>query len=120
MQDIAKSRVKIRKKRHNRIRRIIKGTADRPRLCVKRSLKNMIAQIINDDTGTSLLQLSTQSKEVSAKGTKTEASKLLGLKIGELAKAKGITNVVFDRGGYLYHGRIKAIADSAREAGLQF
>jgi len=120
MQDIAKTRIKIRNSRHRRIRRTIKGTAERPRLCVRRSLNNMVAQIIDDDTGKSLIQLTTSSKSFTEGGSKTEAAKALGKKLGELAKEKGISSIVFDRGGYLYHGRIKAIADSAREAGLQF
>jgi len=116
----AKNRIRIRKSRHNRIRRTIQGTAERPRFCVHRSLKHMVAQIIDDETGKSLIQLSTNSKAFSSKGSKIDASKALGVKIGELAKERGISSVVFDRGGFLYHGRVRAIADSAREAGLQF
>ncbi len=123
MEDIAKTRVKIRKSRHNRVRQIVTGTSDRPRLCVRRSLKHAYAQIVDDVSGQSIALVSTQSKELAKeiKGkTKIEASKIIGQKIGEIAKEKGIEKVVFDRGGYLYHGRIKALADSAREAGLVF
>jgi large subunit ribosomal protein L18 len=109
--------------RHDRIRKKIEGTADRPRLSVRRSLSHIYAQIIDDVSGKSLLNLSSLSPEVksAAEGkTKTEASKELGKLVAQKAIAAGIKNVVFDRGGYLFHGRVKAVADAAREAGLEF
>jgi large subunit ribosomal protein L18 len=123
MANIAQKRIKIRKSRHKRIRRSISGTSASPRLCVRRSLKNVVAQIIDDEAGISLLQLSSLQKDVVASTkdcSKTEQSKIVGKKIGEMAVEKGIKKVVFDRGGNLYHGRVKALADAAREAGLQF
>jgi large subunit ribosomal protein L18 len=109
--------------RHDRIRKKIDGTAARPRLSVRRSLSHIYAQIIDDVSGKSLLNLSSLSPEVksAAEGkTKTEISKELGKLVAQKAIAAGIKNVVFDRGGYLFHGRVKAVADAAREAGLEF
>jgi|SRR3954469_22072621 large subunit ribosomal protein L18 len=109
--------------RHDRIRKKIDGTAARPRLSVRRSLNHIYAQIIDDVSGNSLLNLSSLSPEVkaSAEGKKkTEISKELGKLVAQKAIAAGIKNVVFDRGGYLFHGRVKAVADAAREAGLEF
>ena len=109
--------------RHNRIRKKIEGTAARPRLSVRRSLSHIYAQIIDDVSGKSLVNLSSLSPDVktAAQGkNKTEASKALGKLVAEKAIAAGIKNVVFDRGGYLFHGRVKAVADAAREAGLEF
>ncbi len=124
MSKIASRRVASRKARHNRVRRRVAGTAQRPRLCVRRSLNNVFAQIVDDETGRSLVQLVTSAKEVVAKAgdkaTKTEKSRALGELIGEKAKALGVSSIVFDRGGYLYHGRVKAVADGARAAGLEF
>lgn len=100
------------------IRNKIKGTAERPRLSVFRSNRDIYVQIINDDLGETLAAAS--SKTAGAKGTKLEQSKAVGLAIAEAAKAAGVENVVFDRGGYLYHGRVKALAEAAREGGLQF
>jgi len=123
MADIAKIRVSVRKSRHRRIRRIIKGTEARPRLCVRRSLSHFYAQLVDDDSGKSLLQLSSNSKafaEESKGKNKTDTTKAFGQKFAEVCKEKGISMVVFDRGGYLYHGRIKVFADSAKEHGLQF
>ena len=121
--DKAKFRYKSRVARHERIRKNIAGTAARPRLCVRRSLNHMVAQLVDDVSGKSLLQISTLSPElkpVLAEKTKTEASEALGEFFAKKAIEKGIKSVVFDRGGYLYHGRIKAIAEAARKAGLQF
>jgi len=121
--DKAKFRLKARVARHERIRKQIAGTASRPRLCVRRSLNHMIAQLVDDVSGKSLLQISTLSpelKSVLADKSKTEASKALGEHFAKKAIEKGIKSVVFDRGGYLYHGRVKAIAEAAREAGLDF
>jgi large subunit ribosomal protein L18 len=109
--------------RHDRIRKKIDGTAARPRLSVRRSLSHIYAQIIDDVSGKSLLNLSSLSPEVKAAAdgkSKTETSKELGKLVAQKAIAAGIKNVVFDRGGYLFHGRVKAVADAAREAGLEF
>lgn len=117
------SRNKIRVKRHRRQRNKISGTATCPRLTVFRSAKHMYAQIIDDATGNTLVSASTLDKEVAASLKSTsnvEAATLVGKTVGERAKAKGIESVVFDRSGYLYHGKVAALADGAREAGLQF
>jgi large subunit ribosomal protein L18 len=123
MANIAKKRVKARLARHARIRKKISGTSACPRLCVRRTLKNMIVQIIDDVNNKSLCQLSTSSKEFqSANGSlsKSEQAAKLGILIAEKAKSVGIEAVVFDRGGYIYHGRVQALATAAREAGLKF
>ena len=112
-----------RAKRHLRIRKTLSGTAERPRLVVFKSGKHIYVQIIDDVQGRTLVAASTSDKELKGKLEKTwtvEASKIVGKLIGERAKAKGISKVAFDRAGYKYHGRIKALADSAREAGLEF
>jgi len=112
-----------RQRIHKRIREKISGDANRPRLCVYRSSKYVYAQIIDDTQGKTLVSASTAEKEVrgdSKQAGNIQASKLVGKAIAERAKAKGIEAVVFDRGGYLYHGRIKAVADAARESGLKF
>ncbi len=112
-----------RAKRHLRIRKTLSGTAERPRLAVFKSGKHIYVQIIDDVQGHTLAAASTSDKELKGKLEKTwtvEASKIVGKLIGERAKAKGISKVAFDRAGYKYHGRIKALADSAREAGLEF
>ncbi|MFV9511644.1 50S ribosomal protein L18 [Tepidibacillus sp. LV47] len=114
---------KIRKRRHLRIRKNIVGTAERPRLNVFRSNKHIYAQIIDDVAGTTLVAASTLDKELKDQvknGGSVEAAKLVGNLIAKRALEKKIENVVFDRGGYLYHGRVKALAESAREAGLKF
>ena len=110
---------KKRQRRHARIRSKISGTAECPRLNVYRSNKNIYAQVIDDVAGVTLASASTLDKEVS-KGTKKEQAIVVGKLVAERAVAKGISEVVFDRGGYLYHGRVKALADSARENGLKF
>ncbi|HSQ42103.1 MAG TPA: 50S ribosomal protein L18 [Fibrobacteraceae bacterium] len=123
MADIAKKRLEARVARHSRIRKKMSGTAERPRLCVRRTLRYMVAQIIDDDKMCSLLQLNSADKEFQKQHgelNKTEQSRKLGALIAEQAKAKGIQSVVFDRGGYIYHGRVQALADGAREAGLEF
>ncbi len=111
-------------RRRRRVRGKIHGTAERPRLTVAKSLKNLFVQIIDDDKGVTLVGLATNSKTMTPlieKGdTKTAQAKKVGLKIAELARAKGIESVVFDRNQYRYHGRIKALAESAREGGLKF
>ena len=109
-----------RQKRHIRSRKYIVGTAERPRLNVYRSLSNIYAQVINDETGETLAAASTVEKGFENYGGNVEAAKAVGKAIAEKALAKGVTKVVFDRGGYLYHGRIAALAEAAREAGLQF
>ena len=108
---------------HKRIREKISGTPNRPRLCVYRSLKYVYVQIVDDSQGKTLVAASTKEKGVRGdlkQAGNVQASKLVGKVIAERAKAKGIECVVFDRGGYLYHGRIKALADAARESGLKF
>lgn len=123
MTAIAKKRIQSRIARHARVRKSVVGTAESPRLAVRRSLSHMTAQIIDDVNNKSLVQLTTTSKEFQAKYgemTKSEQSKQLGLLIAEVAKSKGIESVVFDRGGYIYHGRVQALAEGAREGGLKF
>jgi large subunit ribosomal protein L18 len=110
---------KNRLKRHKRVRGKISGTADRPRLCVFRSANNIYAQLIDDVAKTTLVSASTLEKGFGAGGNK-EAAKKVGLTLAERAKAKSIETVVFDRAGYLYHGRVAALADGAREGGLKF
>ena len=112
-----------RRRTHKRIREKISGSSNRPRLCVYRSLKYLYAQIVDDAKGETLVAASTAEKELRGslkQAGNIEASKLVGKIIAERARAKGIESVVFDRGGYLYHGRIKAIAEAARESGLKF
>lgn len=124
MSKLASQRLHSRIARHVRVRNKVSGTAERPRLCVRRSLKHIYAQLVDDATGKSLAQVASTSKEVLAKlsdeSTKTDASKAIGELIAEKAKQQGITAVVFDRGGNLYHGRVKAVAEAARSAGLEF
>ena len=103
---------------HSRVRKTINGTAARPRLNIFRSNKGIYAQVIDDVSGTTLAAAS--SKEVTATGSKTDKSKAVGQLVAEKAKAAGVGSVVFDRGGYLYHGRVKALAEGAREGGLVF
>ena len=107
-------------KRHKRVRAKISGTPERPRLNVFRSETNIYAQIIDDTKGITLVSASSLEKGFECDGTKTDAAKKVGEAVAERAKAKGIEAVVFDRGGYLYHGRVKALAEGAREGGLQF
>ncbi len=111
-----------RQRRHRRIRVSLTGTGERPRLNVFRSLHHIYAQVIDDTTGVTLAAASTNEADVrtSLSGTKTERARAIGKAIAERAREKGVTAVVFDRGGYLYHGRVKALADAAREAGLEF
>ena len=110
---------KLRLKRHRRIRGKISGTAERPRLSIFRSNKNIYAQLIDDVAGVTLASASTLDENVSD-ATKVEQAAAVGKAIAEAAKAKNISTVVFDRSGYLYHGRIQALADAARENGLDF
>ncbi len=111
----------IRVKRHQRIRNNINGTPERPRLCVFRSNKHMYAQIIDDVAGHTLCASSTKALEANLEGTSNiEAAKAVGKDVAQKALALGIKEVLFDRGGYIYHGRVKELADAAREAGLEF
>ena len=110
---------KLRLKRHRRIRGKISGTAERPRLSIFRSNKNIYAQLIDDVAGITLASASTLDENVSD-ATKVEQAAAVGKAIAEAAKAKDISTVVFDRSGYLYHGRVQALADAARENGLDF
>lgn len=106
--------------RHKRVRGKISGTPERPRLNVFRSETNIYAQVIDDVNGTTLAAASSLDKEFTGKGSNSEAAKQVGALVAQRAKAKGIEIVVFDRGGYLYHGRVKALAEGAREGGLTF
>lgn len=113
----------IRKRKHVRVRRKVSGTAERPRLCVFRSLSHMYAQVIDDSKGVTLASASTLDKEVKDAiefAGNVEGSKAVGKLVAERALAQGIETVVFDRGGYIYHGRVAALAEAAREAGLKF
>lgn len=114
-----KTRGQLRQVRHVRIRKRVEGTAARPRLAVFRSLKHIHAQLIDDTTGTTLAAASSVEKGLSAKGN-AEGAKAVGQALAERAKAKGITSVVFDRGGFRYHGRVAALAEGARDGGLEF
>jgi large subunit ribosomal protein L18 len=108
-----------RLKRNKRVRAKISGTPDRPRLCVFRSLSHIYAQVIDDVAGNTLVSASSVEKGFEG-GSNCEAAKKIGMKVAERAREKGIEEVVFDRGGYIYHGRVQALADGAREAGLKF
>jgi large subunit ribosomal protein L18 len=117
------SRTDKRVARHARVRKTLSGTPERPRLCVYRSLKNISVQIIDDVNGTTLAAASTLDKDIKAQaayGGNKAAAKLVGEAVAKKALAKGIETVAFDRGGFLYHGRVKELADGAREAGLKF
>jgi len=112
-----------RDRRHDRVRKKVQGTGDRPRLCVFRSLKHIYAQVVDDDRGQTLVSASTVSpgfREQQKYGGNRAAAKLVGKMIGERSIEKGIRRVVFDRGGYQYHGRVQALAEAAREVGLEF
>ena len=118
-----KSRQEVRVKKHKKIRNRFSGTAERPRLAVFRSNNHMYAQIIDDTVGNTLVAASTLEKEVNAELEKTnnvDAAEYLGTVIAKRALEKGITTVVYDRGGYIYHGKVAALAEAAREAGLVF
>jgi large subunit ribosomal protein L18 len=118
-----KSRAEKRVRRHARVRAHLEGTTERPRLKVFRSLTHIYAQVIDDTNGTTLVSASTVDKELKAQlagKKKADQAKLVGATVANRAKSQGITQVVFDRGGYKYHGRVKALADGAREGGLEF
>jgi large subunit ribosomal protein L18 len=110
----------IRLRIHKRIRRRVAGTPERPRLAVFRSLNHIYVQLIDDQDGRTITAAASTEKDLGGKGGNIEGAKLIGQKVAERAKEKGITKVVFDRGGYLYHGRVKALAEAARQAGLEF
>jgi large subunit ribosomal protein L18 len=120
---ITKDRRGPRDKRHHRLRRWVRGTAAKPRLAVFRSLNHIYAQVIDDDSGRTLVAADSRSKEFRAtnpRGGNLAAAKAVGSRLAERAKAAGVERVVFDRGGYQYHGRVKALADAARAGGLVF
>ena len=110
----------VRQKRHLRVRNRVFGTAERPRLNVFRSLAHIYAQVIDDEKGITLAAASSMDKDFEGKGGNIEAAKKVGLAIAKKALEKGIKTVVFDRGGYIYHGRVAALAEAAREGGLEF
>ena len=118
--DRAKQRVEARDRIRERIRQKVAGTSERPRLAVFKSLKHIYVQVIDDASGKTLVSASTRDKDSGTKGANAAAAKAVGALIAKKAKDKGIKQVVFDRGGYLYHGNIKALADAARENGLEF
>ena len=105
---------------HTRIRRKLLGTTERPRLCVFRSLNHIYAQVVDDKNGHTLVAASSTEKDLRGKGGNIDAAKKIGQTIAQRAIDKGIKQVVFDRGGYIYHGRVKSLAEAAREAGLEF
>ena len=109
-----------RARRHARVRTKVSGTAERPRLCIYRSNSNIYAQIIDDVAGNTLVQASTLDKEVKTKKSNIEAAKEVGALIAKRAAGKNIKTVVYDRGGYIYHGIVKELAEAAREGGLEF
>ena len=111
---------KARIQRHKRVRGKVSGTADCPRLCVYRSTNNIYAQLIDDVKGVTLASASSLDKSIEGNGGNKEAAKAVGMLIAERAKKAGITDVVFDRGGNIYHGRVKELAEGARESGLNF
>lgn len=117
---MALSRKDRRLRIKRRIRKVVTGTAEQPRLSVFRSNKEIYAQIINDVTGTTLVAASSRDKDVKAKGTKIEVASIVGKALAEKAIKAGIETIAFDRNGYLYHGRVKALADGARKGGLKF
>ena len=116
-----KSRSELRSRRHLRVRKRVTGTAERPRLVVFRSLKHIYAQLVNDELGVTLLGVSDLADGLQAEGAgKIGRAKAVGKLVADKAKAAGFTRVVFDRAGYRYHGRVQAVADGAREGGLEF
>jgi large subunit ribosomal protein L18 len=117
---MALSKLERRHRIKHRIRKIVVGTAARPRLSVFRSNKEIYAQLIDDNLGTTLVSVSSRDKEIESTGSKSDIAKTVGKSIAEKAMNTGIESVAFDRNGFLYHGRVKALADAAREAGLKF
>ena len=117
---MALSKLERRHRIKQRIRKIVSGTSERPRLSVFRSNKEIYAQLVDDLNGKTIVSCSSRDKDIDAAGSKLEVATSVGKAVAEKAVAAGVTNVAFDRNGYLYHGRIKALADGAREAGLKF
>ena len=117
---MALSKLERRQRIKHRIRKIVVGTAARPRLSVFRSNKEIYAQLIDDNLGTTLVSVSSRDKEIESVGSKSDIAKSVGKSIAEKAISTGVEAVAFDRNGFLYHGRVKALADAAREAGLKF
>jgi large subunit ribosomal protein L18 len=115
-----KSKADVRRAVHTRIRRKLSGTAERPRLCIFRSLNHIYAQVVDDKQGNTLVAASSTEKDLRGNGGNIAAAKKIGQAIAKRAIDKGIKQVVFDRGGYIYHGRVKSLAEAAREAGLEF
>jgi large subunit ribosomal protein L18 len=116
-----KTRTQLRRRRHLRVRARLSGTAERPRLVVFRSLKHIYAQLVDDDRGVTLLGVSDGSEGIATEGSgKVTRGKAVGKLLAEKAKAAGVSRVVFDRAGYRYHGRVQAVAEGAREGGLEF
>jgi len=120
MSSSAKQKRDARIRRHSRVRKHVRGTAERPRLAVFRSNKHISAQVIDDHAGTTLASASTHEADLRSGSSTKDAAAKVGARVAERAKAAGIDQVVFDRGGYLYHGRVAAVADAARDAGLEF
>ena len=120
MANLTKRKLSGRQRRKVRVRKKVVGSAAKPRLTVFRSAKHISAQVVDDENGKTLASFSTQAKGVGAEGTKSEQAKNVGVKLGTLCKENNISTVVFDRNGYRYHGRVKELADGAREAGLEF
>jgi large subunit ribosomal protein L18 len=117
------NRHQARQRRHQRIRRKVRGTQERPRLCIHKSVRHIYAQVVDDAAGTTLTFVTTNTKDNKAQGKSfcnIEAARKLGGELGRRATEKGVATVVFDRGGYRYHGVVQAFADAAREAGLKF
>ena len=114
------SKTDRRRRIHNRVRRKIQGTAQRPRLAVYRSNKQIYCQLIDDSKGVTLAAASSRDEGVTAEGDKRDVAKAVGQRVAQAAGEAGVSTVVFDRGGYLYHGRVKALAEGAREGGLKF
>ena len=120
MSSSAKQKRDARVRRHSRVRKHVRGSAERPRLAVFRSNKRISAQVIDDRTGTTLAAASTHEADLRDGSSNRDAATKVGIRVAERAKAAGIETAVFDRGGYRYHGRVKALAEGAREAGLNF
>lgn len=117
---MALSKLERRQRIKHRIRKVVLGTANKPRLSVFRSNKEIYAQLVDDNKGTTIVSVSSRDKEIDAKGSKTEVAKLVGKSVAEKAMKAGFETIAFDRNGFLYHGRVKALAEAAREAGLKF
>ena len=117
---MALSKLKRRQRIKHRIRKVVFGTADKPRLSVFRSNKEIYAQLIDDNSGSTLVSISSRDKEIESVGSKSDIAKLVGKNFAEKAIKAGFESIAFDTNGFLYHGRVKALADAAREAGLKF